>query len=85
MPVQGAELRGAYYDSYTIFLVVVACLLTWGRPLQGVKIENFTSSWADGISFCALIHNFFPQAFDFNKLDRSNRKQNYDLAFKTGE
>ncbi len=53
--------------------------------MQGVKIENFTSSWADGISFCALIHNFFPQAFDFNKLDRSNRKQNYDLAFKTGE
>ena len=55
------------------------------RNYESVKIENFTSSWADGISFCALIHNFFPNAFDFAKLDRNNRKHNYDLAFKTGE
>lgn len=50
-----------------------------------VKIENFTSSWVDGVAFCALIHNFFPQAFDFSKIDPNNRKQNYDIAFKTGE
>ena len=53
--------------------------------LQGVKIENFTTSWADGVSFCALIHHFFPQAFDFKSINRSNRKQNYEIAFKTGE
>ena len=52
---------------------------------QGVKIENFTSSWADGVSFCALIHHFFPQAFDFRKVDRNNRRANYELAFSTGE
>ncbi len=55
------------------------------REYEGVKIENFTSSWADGVAFCALIHNFFPNAFDFKKIDRGNRRQNYDIAFKTGE
>jgi hypothetical protein len=50
-----------------------------------VKIENFTSSWANGMAFCALIHYFFPQAFDFSKIEATNRRQNYEIAFKTGE
>jgi hypothetical protein len=49
------------------------------------KIENFTSDWASGVAFCALIHNFFPQAFDFAKITPENRRQNYEIAFKTGE
>ena len=53
--------------------------------LQGVKIENFTTSWANGVAFCALIHYFFPQSFDFQKIDGANRRKNYELAFKTGE
>jgi len=32
-----------------------------------------------------LIHHFFPQAFDFSKLSGENRKQNFELAFQTGE
>jgi len=50
-----------------------------------VKIENFTGSWADGTAFCALIHYFFPQAFDFSKIESRNRRQNFEIAFKTGE
>merc|ERR1719270_2382007 len=34
-----------------------------------ISLRNFTSDWADGVAFCALIHNFFPQAFDFAKID----------------
>jgi hypothetical protein len=55
------------------------------REYPGVKIENFTSCWADGVTFCALIHNFFPNAFDFSKIDGANRRLNYETAFKTGE
>lgn len=55
------------------------------RNYKDVKIENFTSCWENGMAFCALIHNFFPQAFDFSKIDPNNKRQNYDIAFKTGE
>merc|ERR1712002_957518 len=55
------------------------------REYQNVKITNFTSSWSDGLAFCALIHHFFPQAFDYGKLSKDNRKQNFELAFHTGE
>merc|ERR1711992_140676 len=55
------------------------------REYENVKITNFTTSWSDGLAFCALIHHFFPQAFDFSKLSKENRKQNFELAFHTGE
>merc|ERR1712080_745098 len=55
------------------------------REYKNVRIENFTSSWANGLAFCALIHNFFPRAFDYNKLSVDNIKQNFELAFQTGE
>eukprot|EP00092_Neocalanus_flemingeri_P074786 GFUD01092545.1.p1 GENE.GFUD01092545.1~~GFUD01092545.1.p1 ORF type:complete len:138 (-),score=23.57 GFUD01092545.1:346-759(-) len=32
---------------------------------DNVEILNFTQSWANGLAFVALIHNFFPNAFDF--------------------
>lgn len=53
--------------------------------LQNVQIENFSSSWNDGMAFCALIHHFYPDAFDFNQLEPKNKKHNFTLAFKTAE
>ncbi|CAI4229676.1 unnamed protein product [Auanema sp. JU1783] len=50
-----------------------------------VNVTNFSSSWADGTAFCALIHRFAPDAFDFNKIDPRNRKENFDLAFRIAE
>merc|ERR1712002_229580 len=29
------------------------------REYENVKICNFTTSWASGLAFCALIHHFF--------------------------
>jgi len=55
------------------------------REYENVRIENFTKCWENGLAFCALIHHFFPQAFDYTKLTADNRKQNYELAFQTGE
>ncbi|XP_013412551.1 smoothelin-like protein 1 isoform X5 [Lingula anatina] len=51
----------------------------------GVNITNFSSSWNDGMAFCALIHHFFPDAFDFTNLDSKNRRANFTLAFDTAE
>nr|XP_039274747.1 serine-rich adhesin for platelets-like isoform X1 [Styela clava] len=64
-------------------------LLKWcqskTRGYEHVDIMNFSSSWASGMAFCALVHNFFPEAFDYNKLDPKNRAENFDLAFKSAE
>merc|ERR1712024_150755 len=58
------------------------------RKYDNVTIQDFTTSWADGRAFCALIHNFFPNAFDFRSLQTSSpadRRRNFELAFTTGE
>merc|ERR1711893_94176 len=49
------------------------------REYDNVEIKDFTQSWADGLAFCALIHNFFPNAFDFRSLKTggpADRKRN---------
>ncbi|KAI4894441.1 hypothetical protein NFI96_010498, partial [Prochilodus magdalenae] len=55
------------------------------RNYEGVSIENFSSSWSDGLAFCALVHRFFPTAFDFSALKASEREKNFTLAFSTAE
>ncbi|XP_026183686.1 smoothelin-like protein 2 isoform X1 [Mastacembelus armatus] len=64
-------------------------LLEWCRSktigYQNIDIQNFSSSWSDGMAFCALVHSFFPLEFDYNVLDPGNRKHNLDLAFTTAE
>ncbi|XP_075073307.1 smoothelin-like protein 1 isoform X2 [Mixophyes fleayi] len=64
-------------------------LLEWCRAKtrgrEGVDIQNFSSSWSNGLAFCALIVAFFPDAFDYDSLDPKNRRQNFQLAFSTAE
>lgn len=67
---------------------ITKALLRWCQyKLQGypIEIKNFSSSWADGMAFCALIHRFAPQSFDFNQLNPRNRKENLELAFRVAE
>jgi hypothetical protein len=64
-------------------------LLDWCKAqcqgYENVNITNFSSSWADGLAFCALIHHFYPNAFDFSRLNPKNRRGNFTLAFETAE
>uniref|UniRef100_A0A8D0KYF9 Smoothelin like 2 n=1 Tax=Strix occidentalis caurina TaxID=311401 RepID=A0A8D0KYF9_STROC len=64
-------------------------LLDWCRSktigYKHIDLQNFSSSWNDGMAFCALVHSFFPEAFDYNKLDPANRKRNFELAFTMAE
>ncbi|KAM7326125.1 hypothetical protein ACRRTK_014603 [Alexandromys fortis] len=64
-------------------------LLDWCRAktrgYEHVDIQNFSSSWSDGMAFCALVHNFFPEAFDYGQLSPQNRRQNFEMAFSSAE
>ncbi|KAI1904954.1 hypothetical protein AGOR_G00010990 [Albula goreensis] len=64
-------------------------LLDWCRAkthsYENVNIQNFSSSWSDGLAFCALVHHFYPHAFDYSSLSPTDRKHNFETAFTTAE
>ncbi|XP_073984110.1 uncharacterized protein isoform X3 [Rhodnius prolixus] len=64
-------------------------LLNWvqaqTRGYKNIQIENFSTSWSDGLAFCALIHHFCPNAFDYDSLTPQNRRYNFELAFRVAE
>lgn len=53
---------------------------------KGIEIKNFSSSWNDGLAFCALMHSFMPNKIDFeqHRVD-CNPKKNFLTAFKLAE
>ncbi|CAG0881999.1 unnamed protein product [Darwinula stevensoni] len=53
--------------------------------MLNVRVENFSSSWSDGLAFCALIHRHFPDAFDYDQLSPNDRRGNFELAFQVAE
>uniref|UniRef100_A0A8D3BSY1 Cytospin-A n=1 Tax=Scophthalmus maximus TaxID=52904 RepID=A0A8D3BSY1_SCOMX len=63
-------------------------LLRWCQSrTQGYKnidITNFSSSWADGLAFCAVYHTYLPSHVPYSSLTPENKRDNLSLAFKTG-
>lgn len=54
-------------------------------PRQHVDVQNFSGSWGSGLAFCALLHSFFPDAFEYGSLEPGARRHNFALAFATAE
>eukprot|EP01112_Ceratiomyxa_fruticulosa_P005724 TRINITY_DN16570_c0_g1_i1.p1 TRINITY_DN16570_c0_g1~~TRINITY_DN16570_c0_g1_i1.p1 ORF type:complete len:557 (+),score=147.06 TRINITY_DN16570_c0_g1_i1:126-1673(+) len=64
-------------------------LLLWcQRKTKGyrdVNIENFTTSWVNGLALAALIHRHRPDLIDFDSLHKENRAANLRLCFDIAE
>ncbi|CAJ1066665.1 EH domain-binding protein 1-like isoform X4 [Xyrichtys novacula] len=60
-------------------------LLAWCREVtknyRGVKITNFTTSWRNGLAFCALLHHFRPDVIDYKSLNPQDIKENNKKAY----
>lgn len=50
-----------------------------------LKIENFTTNWADGLALCALMHSYDNDAISYQDLKPENRRENFELALTVGE
>eukprot|EP00112_Aurelia_sp_Birch-Aquarium-sp1_P012804 Seg2699.1 transcript_id=Seg2699.1/GoldUCD/mRNA.D3Y31 product=Cytospin-A protein_id=Seg2699.1/GoldUCD/D3Y31 len=55
--------------------------MTDGYP--SVEVTNFTTSWSDGLAFCALLHNYVPDKIPFGDLSAKRPKENFEIAFSS--
>ncbi|NWT26977.1 UTRO protein, partial [Cardinalis cardinalis] len=60
-------------------------LLSWvrqsTRPYSQVNVLNFTTSWADGLAFNAVIHRHKPELFSWEKVTKMSPVERLENAF----
>ncbi|OXB59514.1 hypothetical protein ASZ78_004487 [Callipepla squamata] len=52
---------------------------------SNIDITNFSSSWSDGLAFCALLHTYLPAHIPYQELNSQDKKRNLLLAFQAAE
>uniref|UniRef100_A0A674CZ56 Cytospin-A n=1 Tax=Salmo trutta TaxID=8032 RepID=A0A674CZ56_SALTR len=64
-------------------------LLKWcQKKTEGylnIDITNFSSSWNDGLAFCAVLHTYLPAHIPYLELSSQDKKRNFTLAFQAAE
>ncbi|CAG5119370.1 unnamed protein product [Candidula unifasciata] len=64
-------------------------LLKWCQlktiPYSNTDITNFSSSWNDGLGFCALLHSYVPEKIPYCELTSEDKRRNLTIAFSAGE
>ncbi|KAB5586394.1 hypothetical protein PHYPO_G00001090 [Pangasianodon hypophthalmus] len=64
-------------------------LLLWSQRMvegyQGLRCDNFTTSWRDGKLFNAVIHRHEPRLIDMGRVYRQTNLENLEQAFNVAE
>lgn len=64
-------------------------LLKWCQKktegYQNIDVTNFSSSWNDGLAFCALLHTYLPAHIPYQELSNQDKRRNFTLAFQAAE
>jgi hypothetical protein len=51
------------------------------KGYTGIVITDFTTSFLNGLAFCALVHSYDKNLFDYKSLSPRNPEANLKLAF----
>ncbi|XP_028284695.1 uncharacterized protein ehbp1l1a isoform X5 [Parambassis ranga] len=83
-PADGAASADSQQASPTL-VKSSQSLLEWCQEVtqshKGVKITNFSTSWRNGLAFCAILHHFLPEKINYEMLDPYDIKHNSKKAF----
>ena len=64
-------------------------LLRWARrstaKYPGVRVNDFTSSWRDGLAFSALVHRNRPDLIDWRDARSRRPRERLEIAFHVVE
>ena len=64
-------------------------LLDWAKKslasYHQIKVTNLSSSWRNGLGFCALLFDQYPDLVPMKSLKMHNLKDNCELAFTVGQ
>ncbi|RDD36551.1 EH domain-binding protein 1 [Trichoplax sp. H2] len=60
-------------------------LLDWcqecTKDYENIEIVNMSSSWKNGLAFCAIIHYYYPELIPYDTLSDDNCERNCHIAF----
>ncbi|KAI9545750.1 hypothetical protein NQZ68_033882 [Dissostichus eleginoides] len=84
IPADGAASMEGFSPSPSL-VTSSQSLLDWCQEVtqghKGLKITNFSTSWRNGLAFCAILHHFQPEKINYEMLDPYDIKINNKKAF----